>query len=284
MGYQSNGIVGSELFQRQALPVNMTHAELDDLFASCMPRLQRIARRMLRDPRDCEDALQDGLLLAFRKLDQFQGRAKFSTWLHSIVRNSALALARRTKSRPQFAPDELSGEGAPTLEQLAVDPGPSPDHEFARREKSRILLGVLQELPSRYRSTVRLCYVEGIEIKDAAEQLGITVAALKTNLLFRARQLLTRQIRERYVPGRQQFSDRDTLRPWVSPSSEQIRSVNPPIRTDSMRCRMRARARHRKDLQGGNHESERQPSGIWKNSLAAFVSVSVCDDKHSSCS
>jgi RNA polymerase sigma-70 factor (ECF subfamily) len=285
LGYQGNGIAVSQLFQRQALPANMTHAELDDLFASCMPRLQRTARRMLRDPRDCEDALQEGLLLAFRKLDQFQGRAKFSTWLHSIVRNSALALARRIKSRPQFAPDERSDEGVPWLEQLAVDPGPSPDHMCARREKSRILLGVMQELPARYHSSMRLCYLEGIELRDAAERLGITVAALKTNL-FRARRLVTQRIRERYVPGRQQFPDHDTLRPLrarVSPSSEQIRSINPHMRTDSMPCRTHVRARHRKDLQGGNHESGREPSGIWKNSVAPFVGASVCDGKRSSC-
>jgi RNA polymerase sigma-70 factor, ECF subfamily len=282
LGNQGNGIAISELFQRRVLPANMTHAELDDLFAACMPRLRHTARRMLRDPRDCEDALQDGLLLAFRNLDQFQGRAKFSTWLHSIVRNSALALARKTKSRPQFAPEELFDEDAPALEQLAIDPGPRPDHICARREKSRILLGVLQELPARYYSSMRLCYVEGIELKDAAERLGITVAALKTNL-FRARRLVTRRIRERCIPGRQQFFDHDTLSPLrarVSPSSEQIRSISPRMRTDSMRCRMRARARQRKDLQGGSHEFGREPSGIWENSLAPFVRASVCNGKH----
>jgi DNA-directed RNA polymerase specialized sigma24 family protein len=59
------------------LPINMNDAELDQLFESCIPRLRRTARLMLRDPQDSEDAVQEGLLRAFRNLKQFQGARHF---------------------------------------------------------------------------------------------------------------------------------------------------------------------------------------------------------------
>jgi DNA-directed RNA polymerase specialized sigma24 family protein len=55
----------------------MSEAEVNELFAVCLPKLKKATRRMLRNEEDSEDALQDGLLLAFRKLHQFQGRSAF---------------------------------------------------------------------------------------------------------------------------------------------------------------------------------------------------------------
>src|SRR5580658_4879231 len=62
-------------------------AAIDALFVPCIPRLRRVTARFLSNQQDSEDALQDGLLLAFRHLGRFEGRAQFSTWLHSIVVN-----------------------------------------------------------------------------------------------------------------------------------------------------------------------------------------------------
>jgi len=183
--------------QRDPLPVNMSDVELNDLFASWMPRMKRTARQMLRHPEDCEDAMQEGLLLAFRNLRQFEGRSSFATWLHSIVRNAARTHVRRMKCRPQCASeDELTNGGELSLEELFVNPGPSPEEECARRERSRILGEAVQELPPGYRSAMHLCDVDGVDPTVAAQTLGITASALKV-ALFRARRLAARQIRGR---------------------------------------------------------------------------------------
>src|SRR5271167_574117 len=173
--------------QRDPLPVNMSDVELNDLFASWMPRMKRTARQMLRHPEDCEDAMQEGLLLAFRNLRQFEGRSSFATWLHSIVRNAARTHVRRMKCRPQCASeDELTNGGELSLEELFVNPGPSPEEECARRERSRILGEAVQELPPGYRSAMHLCDVDGVDPTVAAQTLGITASALKV-ALFSAR-------------------------------------------------------------------------------------------------
>lgn len=263
-------------------PVDMNSVELDRLFASCMPRLQRTARQMLRNPADCEDALQEGLLLAFRNLRQFQGRSQFTTWLHSIVRNAARTHVRKMKCRPQCSWEEFSDGGESTVERLTADPGPSPDERCVLRERSDILLEVMQELPSKYHSVMRLCDVEGVEPKAAAQRLGITGSAVKT-YLFRARRLVTQRIRQRYVFQCKRFSGHD-ISPFqgtrVSGSSEQVRSVGCPKRSESEPSRLRTRARKKTDLQGGNHESRRKRPRIWNNHVAPFVGATVCSGHH----
>jgi len=246
----------------------MTDVELDHLFASCMPRLRRAARQMLRNPQDCEDALQEGLLLAFRNLNQFQGRSKFSTWLHSIVRNAARTQVRRMNCRPQCPSEELSDGGESTVERLTVDLRLSPADECALREKSRILLQAMQELPSRYQAALRLCDVDGVDSKEAARRLGITASGLKT-YLFRARRFVTKRIRLKYVVRRERFPGHEHPGLRQTPgleSSRHVRRIGAAKHSESKRYRMSARTPKKTDLAGGNHESRRERSRIWKNS------------------
>lgn len=191
---------GSELQGSQTLPVGLSHAELDQLFASCLPKLAMAARRMMRNPQDSEDILQDGLLSAFENLDQFEGRSKFSTWLHTIVRNAAKMHVRKASSRPLCSLEhDSSDENGLLLENVIPDLQPNPEQICSQRERSRILRTILRELPSRYQCVIQLCDIEGLEGKDAAAKLGMSLNSLKT-CLHRARRLVSRKIRHRCQP------------------------------------------------------------------------------------
>jgi RNA polymerase sigma factor (sigma-70 family) len=260
------------------LPVNMDDTELGELFASCMPQLQRAARRLLRNPQDSEDALQDGLLLAFRNLKQFQGRSAFSTWLHSIVRNSARTYVRRMKCRPQCSSEaDLLNAGEVTLDELYLYPGPSPEQECARWERSRILYEAVQKLPPRYRSVVHLCDLDGVDPKDAARKLGITASAVKVSL-FRARRLAARRIRARYCPPDVNLSENGNSIPGRNHDFSFSRTAGssgdsqPPSKE---RYSMHARADKKLDHVGGNRETRRKSSRFWKCSLATSVHIGL---------
>jgi RNA polymerase sigma-70 factor (ECF subfamily) len=154
---------------------------LNDLFTSCMPRLLWVADCILHNYHDSEDALQDSLLSALRHLDQFRGNAQFSTWLHSIVRNAALARLRRQRGRVDVpireqAADEDTDEG---WAEAIVHSGPDPERACAQSELSLIFAKILDDLPANYRAIIRLCDFEGFSGKEAAERLGLTVSALK---------------------------------------------------------------------------------------------------------
>lgn len=172
-------------------------AAIGELFAPCIPRLRKVAARLLRNPHDAEDALQDGLLSAFRHLDQFQGRAQFMTWMHSIVANAARSKLRRERSWPAICSldEPLSmREGASFADALA-DPRGNLDDQYTHVERCEILAAVLQELPTKLRATIVLCDIKGLGVKEAAAKLGLSESAVKTRR-FRANRLLQKRVKE----------------------------------------------------------------------------------------
>ncbi|WP_067433916.1 RNA polymerase sigma factor [Nocardioides jensenii] len=81
---------------------------LEDLLAGIQPRVRRICGRMLLYPEDAEEAAQDVLLLVATKIHTFNGRSKFTTWLHSVASNSARSTYRSLKRRAAERPtDEM---------------------------------------------------------------------------------------------------------------------------------------------------------------------------------
>lgn len=74
---------------------------IDRLLCEARPRAMAVAMKVLRNPNDAEDAVQDALTKIWRYLPRFEGRASFFTWIHRIVMNSSLDLLRREKVRTE---------------------------------------------------------------------------------------------------------------------------------------------------------------------------------------
>jgi RNA polymerase sigma-70 factor (ECF subfamily) len=154
---------------------------LDELFGSSMPRLLRVADCILHNYHDSEDALQDGLLSALRHIDQFKGNSQFSTWLFSIIRNSALAKLRKQRAHPFISMDEhgLEEDAESGTLEIPADPRPDPERGCAQTELSYQVAQTLEGLPVTYRAIIWLCDFEGFSGKEAAQRLGLSVSALK---------------------------------------------------------------------------------------------------------
>src|ERR1700691_5161385 len=80
--------------------------QLQYLASSYLPTLYRRAYRYLGDPQDAEDAVQDALVSAYKHLDQFKATAKMTTWLTTIVTNSALTQLRKRPRQPYVSLNE----------------------------------------------------------------------------------------------------------------------------------------------------------------------------------
>jgi RNA polymerase sigma-70 factor (ECF subfamily) len=188
---------GGELAEnRKRLPVEMSPDELNELFAECLPKLRKSARKMFRNEEDSEDALQEALLLAFRKIHQFEGRSSFSTWVHTIVRNTSKAFYRRATAHPTVSTDGMNeSEEGLTEERAFVDRKPTPEEAYGQLERSEIFQEATEELPRNYRPAVYLFYSKGIGEEATAKALGITLSALKAQL-HRSRILLKYRIRK----------------------------------------------------------------------------------------
>src|ERR1700720_1621361 len=103
---------------------------VEALFLRYHRPLFQTALRVLGNAEDAEDALQDGLLSAYRHRERFEGRSKFSPWLTRIVINAALMRRRSAKSRPAVSLDEPPREDElPVVERFAAK-GPNPEQVF----------------------------------------------------------------------------------------------------------------------------------------------------------
>jgi RNA polymerase sigma-70 factor (ECF subfamily) len=155
---------------------------VETLFRRYHRPLFQMALRVMGNADDAEDALQDGLLSAYRNLKRFEGRSQFSTWLTRIVINAALMRRRSAKLRPGFSLDEAPREDElPIAERFAAD-GPNPEQLFARTELREIISENLGELSPLLRTAFVLREVEGFSTGEAAKKLGVTESALRARL------------------------------------------------------------------------------------------------------
>ena len=172
------------------LPWSGNREALDDLFASSSSHLYRAAFRILSNPHDAEDAVQDSLLCAFRNLNQFHGRARFSTWLHRIAINSSLMRLRKRKCLREFPLEPVStnaGLASPEFDPPSGDP--DPEEQCVRVEQRKILSEALLKLSGPLRTAIELCDIEGLPAKDAAQRLGVPLSTIKARLLRSRRAL-----------------------------------------------------------------------------------------------
>jgi RNA polymerase sigma-70 factor (ECF subfamily) len=166
--------------------------ELEDIVSRYLPTLYRRAYRYVGDQHDAEDAVQDALLSAYKHLHQFKATAKMTTWLTSIVTNSALSQLRRRPRHPQVSLDEpLTGEQAYSLSDLLTDIGPSPEGEYIRTELRGHLWQSVMELSPALRKTIQLFYLDGLNTREVAKVLGVPQGTVKARM-SRARSQLKR--------------------------------------------------------------------------------------------
>jgi RNA polymerase sigma-70 factor (ECF subfamily) len=162
---------------------------LETLFARHNRALYQTALRLLGNPEDAEDALQEGLLSAYRNLRRFEGRSQFSTWLTRIVINAALMRRRRQRARPAVSLDEEPRDDERPLADRLADSGPTPEQVYEHKELYGLLEENLEDLSPVLRSAFLLREIEGLSTEEAAKALNVSENALKARL-WRARQQL----------------------------------------------------------------------------------------------
>ena len=141
---------------------------------------RRVARAVLQDPDDADDAAQDAMLAALVKLDQYDASRPFGPWLMRIVANAATDRRRRRKVR-----------SAVSLDEGLVAGGPRPDVVAEREILLVRLREALAELPERRRIAVVLFDVEGYSHAEIAEVLGIPEGTVRSEVFHARRRLRT---------------------------------------------------------------------------------------------
>lgn len=153
-------------------------------------RLYRLARAMLRDDAEAEDALQEAYLAAHRAIDGFRGQASLSTWLTSLLRNECLTRLRRQARRQDILPMVAHDDHVEREADMAPDEVQGrPEQAVARLEVRRLIERTLDTLPVDFRTVFVLRAAEELSVEETAAVLDIPAATVRTRY-FRARALL----------------------------------------------------------------------------------------------
>ena len=154
-------------------------------------KLFRVARSILKDEAEAEDAVQDAYLEAYRHIGEFRGSAQLSTWLTRIVINQALMRVRKQKREHVVLSFNDRRTSAPDREEtdVADEKSESPSSAALRAEIRRMLERRIDELPVAFRTVFIMREVEDMSVEQTAECLSIPPATVRTRL-FRARTLL----------------------------------------------------------------------------------------------
>jgi RNA polymerase sigma-70 factor (ECF subfamily) len=177
--------------------------ELADAITRYSPRFRRIALGHLRNVADAEDAVQDAVLSALTNVQQFRGQAKMSTWLTTIVINSARMKLRRRLASGQWASDENDGQQE-FLEEIVSDTRPGPEEAYRKQEIAETLARATSRLSPTLRTTFQLREVDGLSIRETADLLGVPTGTVKARLArarARLRQIIRKSVRRKRDVG-----------------------------------------------------------------------------------
>jgi len=142
-----------------------------------LSKIMNFAYRMLHDRAEAEDVAQESFLRLWKEAGRFEGKAKVSTWLHTVAHNLCIDRLRRQREKPMpEAVDEARSSN---------EPGGLLD----RKRTAAVVEKALAQLPERQRAAITLVHYQGLGNIEAAEVLGVEVEAIES-LLARGRRAL----------------------------------------------------------------------------------------------
>ena len=157
--------------------------ELDNVVSRYLPMFYKRAFQFLGNATDAEDAVQDALLSAYKHLDQFNGQAQMSTWLTTIVINSARMRLRRRSRQFEVSFDEpFDDDQQNRIVERIADDSPSPEDVCRESELRERVRQFLTQLSLPLRSAFQLRDLEGLTTKEAALILGVPDGTVKAQL------------------------------------------------------------------------------------------------------
>jgi RNA polymerase sigma-70 factor (ECF subfamily) len=183
-------------------PILVTRAKAGDrlaLEALCVrhaPRVERLARHLLRDQEDARDAAQEALAKLCIRLRQFRGEAQFSTWLHRLVVNTCRDVAERQRTRGhEPLPDELGGDAE---HARAAPPPHDPTRGVRITELRRELRDSLAGISPEQAQVIVLKDALGYTFEEIAAAAGMPVGTAKCHA-HRGRNRLRARLEDRDV-------------------------------------------------------------------------------------
>lgn len=168
-------------------------AAFEEIIERYEAKVYNLALRFTRNQEDAEEVLQDVFATIYKKIDGFQGKSAFSSWLYRIVVNAAFMKLRKRKQQQTVSIEDLS----PAVKHSYLDQdaalGLRSDTISINRELRDRLQGAINRLPEQYRAVFILRDVDGLSNQEVGEILQLSIPAVKSRL-HRSRLMLRKKL------------------------------------------------------------------------------------------
>jgi RNA polymerase sigma-70 factor (ECF subfamily) len=155
---------------------------LEDVVRQHGPKLYAVARQFMRNDHDAEEVLQDALVQVWKKIDTFEGRSAFPSWLYRITANAALMTLRKHKRHAADVSMDAVETDAPGAALGLRDERELPLAALQRTELGAVVQSAIEQLAEPYRTTVLLSDVEECSLQEIAALTNVSVPAVKSRL------------------------------------------------------------------------------------------------------
>lgn len=169
----------------------------EELISRYESKVYNLAMRFTRNQEDAEEVLNDVFTTIYQKVDGFEGKSAFSSWLYRIIVNAAFMKLRKRRQNNTIAIEDLS----PSVRQNSIERdtniGNRSDLLSMNRELRETLEAAINRLPDQYRAVFVLRDVDGLSNQEVGEILELSIPAVKSRL-HRSRLMLRRKLQRYY--------------------------------------------------------------------------------------
>jgi RNA polymerase sigma-70 factor, ECF subfamily len=172
-------------------------AAFEELVSRYESKVMNLALRFVRNQEDAEEVMQDVFTTLYRKVQSFQGKSQFSSWLYRIVVNAAFMKLRKRKQSQTVSIEDL----APAVREFCIEREAlsisTSTNMLVSRELREVLQDAIDKLPEQYRAVFILRDVDGLSNHETGEILNLSIPAIKSRL-HRSRLMLRRKLQRYY--------------------------------------------------------------------------------------
>ncbi|HKH00433.1 MAG TPA: RNA polymerase sigma factor [Bradyrhizobium sp.] len=162
-------------------------------------RLFRLARGILRNDSEAEDVVQETYVRAFTHLGDFRGDSSLATWLSRIAMNEALGRLRRQRPGVEWTSLPEGTIEAQIIQFPHSGSSEDPEKSMAQRQIQHVVEHAIDELPEPFRMVFITRVIEGMNVEETADILGLKPETVKTRL-HRARTMVRDNVEKKIGP------------------------------------------------------------------------------------
>ena len=164
----------------------------EELVERYSDKAYNLAQRLTRNQADAEEVVQDVFVTVFRKIDGFEGKSSFSSWLYRVTMNAALMKLRACRKYNNPSIDEMQPQIRTAIVERSVLQ-PALDRNVHQKHVMQVLERAISRLPEDFRPVFILRDIDGLTNREVAKLLGISVPAVKSRL-HRSRLILRKRL------------------------------------------------------------------------------------------